>query len=211
MAKISLFPTVIHRTNLSAVTAKKWLPALIRDAQLFRELDPVGEKWSAQNYFAGYTSYSSITDLAFRSSTFGQLQEWIDREVGKFVCELELDLGTGRLQMSAFWINIMGEGSHHSSHLHPLSTVSGTFYLQVPKGSGSFKIEDPRLPAFMGSPPRKRGARLENQRFYDLKPRAGELVLFESWLKHEVAANLAQSERISVSFNYDWVTAPKHP
>jgi uncharacterized protein (TIGR02466 family) len=29
-------------------------------------------------------------------------------------------------------------------------------------------------------------------------------VLFESWLRHEVAANTAGGERISVSFNYNW-------
>ncbi len=209
MTKITLFPTLVHRTLLAPAAGRKQLPALIRDAQLFRELDKAGEKWSAENYYAGYTSYSSITDLAFRSSSFGHLRDWIDREVGKYARELELDLGAGKLEMSAFWINIMGPGSHHSSHLHPLSTVSGTFYLQIPKGSGSIKIEDPRLPAFMGSPPRKRGARVENQRFYDIKPREGELVLFESWLKHEVVANRSRGERISVSFNYDWVTGSK--
>jgi uncharacterized protein (TIGR02466 family) len=34
--------------------------------------------------------------------------------------------------------------------------------------------------------------------------RAGELILFESWLRHEVVANPVRSERISISFNYDW-------
>jgi uncharacterized protein (TIGR02466 family) len=66
----------------------------------------------------------------------------------------------------------------------------------------------------MGSPPRKARARPENQRFISVSPRAGSLILFESWLKHEVPANRAtgrsgdedgSDERISVSFNYDWV------
>ena len=34
--------------------------------------------------------------------------------------------------------------------------------------------------------------------------RSGRLVLFESWLRHEVSANLTRAERISVSFNYNW-------
>jgi hypothetical protein len=29
-------------------------------------------------------------------------------------------------------------------------------------------------------------------------------VLFESWLRHEVAANPLETERISISFNYGW-------
>lgn len=29
-------------------------------------------------------------------------------------------------------------------------------------------------------------------------------LLWESWLRHEVPMNLAEEERISVSFNYEW-------
>jgi uncharacterized protein (TIGR02466 family) len=205
MSLISLFPSLIQTAKLPAAKAKTLVPALVKEAKLFREIDETGKKWSRENYYGGYTSYSSITDLAFRSSGFGTLKTWIDREVAAYARALDLDLGRGRLEMSAFWLNIMGEGCHHSFHLHPLSTVSGTFYLQVPPGSGVFKIEDPRLPAFMASPPRKASARPANRRFFDLTPKAGDLVLFESWLKHEVVSNRSARERMSVSFNYDWV------
>jgi uncharacterized protein (TIGR02466 family) len=33
---------------------------------------------------------------------------------------------------------------------------------------------------------------------------AGKLVLFESWLRHEVAPNPKRAERVSISFNYNW-------
>jgi len=33
---------------------------------------------------------------------------------------------------------------------------------------------------------------------------AGRLVLFESWLRHEVPPNPVNDERVSVSFNYSW-------
>jgi uncharacterized protein (TIGR02466 family) len=49
----------------------------------------------------------------------------------------------------------------------------------------------------MASPPRKA--------YVELPCRPGQLVMFESWLKHEVPANRGSEERISVSFNYDWV------
>lgn len=205
MPLLPLFPSLVWRSKLTGSAAGKLVPALVREAKLFRELDAAGARWSRENYFGGYTSYSSITDLAFRSSGYGSLKAWIDREVAKYARALDLELGRGKLEMSAFWLNVMGEGCHHSFHLHPLSTVSGTFYLQVPKGSGVFKLEDPRLAAFMASPPRKRGARRENRRFFAIAPEAGDLVLFESWMKHEVVANRSKRERISVSFNYDWV------
>jgi uncharacterized protein (TIGR02466 family) len=37
-----------------------------------------------------------------------------------------------------------------------------------------------------------------------LPARAGQLVLFESWLRHAVAPNPRTAERISISFNYSW-------
>lgn len=181
------------------------LKQLAKEAQVFRRIDEHGALWSEKNYLGGYTSYSSISDLPYRSTTFEKLKKWIDLQVKAYARALEMDLEGGELKMDTCWVNIMGQGTQHSSHLHPLSVISGTFYVQVPKGSGAFKIEDPRLPAFMASPMRKTHAREENQRFVSIEPRAGTLLLFESWMKHEVPPNLSRRERISVSFNYDWV------
>ena len=33
---------------------------------------------------------------------------------------------------------------------------------------------------------------------------AGTVVLFESWLRHEVSPNPVATERVSVSFNFNW-------
>jgi uncharacterized protein (TIGR02466 family) len=37
-----------------------------------------------------------------------------------------------------------------------------------------------------------------------MKPVPGTVLLWESWLRHEVPLNEAESERISISFNYSW-------
>jgi uncharacterized protein (TIGR02466 family) len=37
-----------------------------------------------------------------------------------------------------------------------------------------------------------------------VKPAVGEVLLWESWLRHEVPMNMAEEERVSVSFNYEW-------
>jgi uncharacterized protein (TIGR02466 family) len=52
----------------------------------------------------------------------------------------------------------------------------------------------------MAAPPRKAGA----LPWVVLPAEAGSLVLFESWLRHEVAPNPGRGERISISFNYGW-------
>jgi len=40
--------------------------------------------------------------------------------------------------------------------------------------------------------------------FVYVTPKVGEVLLWESWLRHEVPMNMAEQERISVSFNYGW-------
>jgi len=72
----------------------------------------------------------------------------------------------------------------------------------VPEGSGAIRFEDPRLPMLMAAPPKKLKARLENRTFVDVAPKAGMLLLWESWLRHGVEPNRSRGQRISVSFNY---------
>jgi uncharacterized protein (TIGR02466 family) len=56
----------------------------------------------------------------------------------------------------------------------------------------------------MAAPPLKVNACSDRQRWVVLPAQAGSLVLFESWLRHEVPPNPSGSPRISVSFNYNW-------
>ena len=202
MPVLRLFPTRICKERLRV--SAKFNRGLAAECRAYRELDAAGRRWSKERYPHGYTSFSSITDLHRRSTGFEALQRLIGRQVTQFVKTLELDIGKGKLEMTDLWLNIMGPGSHHPFHLHPLSVISGTYYVEVPKGSGPFKVEDPRIASFMASPPPSPRARLENQRYVSLTTRPGDLLLFESWLKHEVPSNQSREERISVSFNYDW-------
>jgi len=51
---------------------------------------------------------------------------------------------------------------------------------------------------------RKPDARDELRQFTYVAPEVGEVLLWESWLRHEMPMNMSEEERISVSFNYGW-------
>ena len=136
------------------------------------------------------------------SPTFARLEHWLDGQVRRFARELEFDLGDRQLAMTDCWVNVMPRGVTHSLHLHPLSIISGTYYVQVPRGAPGLKFEDPRLDRYMGAPPRRANATLANQTWITLPAAPGKALLFESWLRHEVVANPAARERVSISFNY---------
>jgi uncharacterized protein (TIGR02466 family) len=202
-----LFPTQFYQSKLGAIqnqSEKQFNSDIEVEMKTFRKLDSVGQKWSKKHYLNGYTSYSSISDMHKRSTTFEQLMKAIDRHVLKFSKSLEMNLQGRKLKMSNCWMNIMGANCHHSFHIHPLSVISGTYYVSVPKGASNFRVEDPRMDCFMGSPARTEECKIENKRHFEITPKAGELVLFESWLRHEVPSNPIKGDRLSISFNYGW-------
>ena len=54
----------------------------------------------------------------------------------------------------------------------------------------------------MSAPAKKPNAPRNQQPFVYIDPQPGAIILFESWLRHEVPANRSSEDRISVSFNY---------
>ena len=192
----SLFPTLVYAAPLGAGSAALNRELLLECRQI-RERDAAGRRWSARNYPGGYTSYGSLDQLHRMSSTFVALRERLDRHVAVFAKALRWDLRGGRLEMSDCWANIMGPGSVHTGHVHPQAVVSGTYYVKTPAGSAGLKFEDPRLSRFMAAPMRPKT-------HVQVPARAGRVVLFESWLRHEVPAGGTARERVSLSFNYHW-------
>jgi uncharacterized protein (TIGR02466 family) len=200
----TLFPTSVYFAPLAAKD-KNLNRDLKQEALTYARIDEEGQLWSAKNYAGGYTSYGSIAQLHQASTTFEILEKEINKHVRKFVKHLEMDIDPKELKMRSCWVNVMPTNVIHTMHLHPLSVISGTYYVQTPKNSSAIKFEDPRLDSFMASPPRRHDAKTANQRHHSLQPQEGHVVLFESWLRHEVPANQSDKERISISFNYDWV------
>ncbi len=206
MSLQSWFPTFIYDAPLQKKTSQKFLSALLEDSYKVRENDRNGQKWSRENYPNGFTSYSSMNRLHKTGSSFWELEKKLSPHLETFAKYLEWDLGKGRkLTMTDCWVNIMRQYAVHPLHLHPLSVISGTFYVKTPKACSSLRFEDPRLSKLMGAPPKKSLCRPENKQQVLYPVEAGKVILFESWLRHEVRSNPSQEERVSISFNYHWL------
>jgi uncharacterized protein (TIGR02466 family) len=200
----SLFPTLIYSARLPTSGWRAFNDQLRRECVQLSHDDEAGRRWSAKNYPGGFTSYSSANRMHMLSPTFALLQRKLNRHVNAFARSLEFELEGRALSMTDCWVNIMPHQVVHGLHLHPLSTISGTYYVQTPKGSPGLKFEDPRLDRFMAAPPRKSDGRVENRAWVVVPAEAGKVLLFESWLRHEVVPNQSRQERISISFNYSW-------
>jgi uncharacterized protein (TIGR02466 family) len=205
MASIeTLFATRIYRAELSGAGGRRLLGDLDRACRSIASDDGAGRRWCVDNGYPGYTSYASLDDLPGRFPEFADLEAILDRHAAAFADLLELDLGDRRLVLDNIWINVLDPGGFHSGHIHPHSVLSGTIYIAVPKGAGALRFEDPRLAMMMASPLRRPDAAPDNRPFHTATPKPGTILMWESWLRHEVLASRAREPRVSVSFNYRW-------
>ena len=205
MSKInSLFVTRLYQAVLSELGKAPDTSELEAACLSIADDDEAGQKWCEENGYPGYTSYASLDDLPWRFSVFEDLVKTLDKHVVEFAKDLEFDLDDKALKLDSLWINILPEGGIHTSHIHPHSVISGTTYVAVPEGASAIKFEDPRSAMMMAAPTRKADARDELRSFIYIAPEVGDVLLWESWLRHEVPMNMAEEERISISFNYGW-------
>ena len=191
--------------------ATRLYEAMIDDEQLLGELahsirslgedDEAGKRWSRDKGYKGYTSYASLNDLPKRDPAFAELQRDLVRHAATFAQELAFDLGR-KPKLDSLWVNLLKAGGHHSGHIHPHSILSGTLYVEVPGGSSAIRFEDPRLPMMMAAPVRREDAPEELRQFASIQPRPGLLLMWESWLRHEVLPGSAKADRLSISFNF---------
>jgi uncharacterized protein (TIGR02466 family) len=156
--------------------------------------DAAGVRWSREHRYSGYTSYASLNDLPKRDPAFADLGKLLTRHAIEFARDCAFDLPR-KPRLDSLWVNLLKSGGQHSGHIHPNSIISGTFYVEVPEGAGGIRFEDPRLPLMMAAPTRA-------GTFVSIEPRPGLLLMWESWLRHEVLAGTGRGERLSISFNF---------
>ncbi len=177
------------------------LKEALRDSLKLMESDSVGRQWSKTHYAKGYTSYSSWDQIHLLNSNFLKLSEIILNKAQTYSKRLGLRVPKNEpLLMTQFWVNVQGIGGYHSGHIHPQATLSGTIYLQTPPRCGAIRFEDPRLGFFMGGRPsvEKNG---KSPFYFEHHPKVGEVILFPSWMRHEVLMNRSRGKRVSLSFN----------
>ena len=199
MTTRTLFATRFYEGTLDDAALLAELEASVH--RLARD-DRAGRAWSKAHGYPGYTSYASLNDLPVRDPVFDDLRRVLDRHVRRFADEAWLDLAGRRPRLDSLWVNLLKGTGGHSGHIHPHSIVSGTVYVRVPEGAAGLRLEDPRLAMMMAAPLRRDDAPEDARSFVYVDPQPGSVFLWESWLRHEVPAGRAKSERISISFNY---------
>ena len=203
----TLFATRLHETSLAGERNFAAFNAELADAcAMLAAEDNAGRAWCKAKAYPGYTSYASLNDLPRRATIFADLVRKLDREARAFALAVAFDLGPrGKLKLDSLWVSVLEKGGAHAAHIHPHSVISGTYYVTVPEGAGGLRLEDPRLPMMMAAPPRQVDAPEDLRGFITIAPAVGDVLMWESWLRHEVLPGRTHEARVSLSFNYAWV------
>ena len=106
-------------------------------------------------------------------------------------------------KISNLWININGYKDFNRRHTHGNSLISGVFYVKVSNESSKIRFYHPSYQLIDRDWNVKLKYNQYTSSFWDIPPKKGRLLLFPSWLEHEVCPNLSQEKRISISFNLD--------
>jgi uncharacterized protein (TIGR02466 family) len=187
LPSFDLFPTRVWQARLDALT--EYFPQWVQLVLAMRAATP---KPAGRTVRQGWNSVDmSVLERAELASL---------RQVIRAACTAALaEMGAAdRPFQLQSWINLHDRGGFNFLHMHELSLLSGSFYLQVPPGSGDFVFRDPRPGVLHGW---VKGGVPNGHGDVHLAPSTGLLVLFPCWLEHYVEPHEADEPRITIAFN----------
>ena len=102
----------------------------------------------------------------------------------------------------AMWAIINKKNSYNVKHNHQNCYLSSAYYIKKPENSGDITFYDPKESKTYRFPEVEKHTNYSAQSI-TIKPEEGDLLIFPSYLYHDVGVNLSDEERIVVSFNVD--------
>ena len=165
----------------------------------FSQNDEESKNWSQKFYGTGFTSFATNQKIHLQEPLFKELSDKLLPSVKEFLNHLKAIVPTS-IECTDMWCTINRPMSLHPRHIHPLSAVSGTYYVNADKDRGCLNIHDPYDNRVMG-------IQFQNDSplafdTYTLEVKSKKVILFPGWVSHSVQQNMSDKDRIGVSFNY---------
>jgi len=147
----------------------------------------------------GHAGNRSTSDNTYIFDTkLKNLKEFCEEHIKIYVKEIivpkQRDNNEVNVYITQSWVNVTRPGESLMTHWHTNSIISGVFYIAT--------VEDDKI-GFCDPLSKTKSMLLSCQWPMYMRPvRAGQLLLFPSWLEHTVPKNEKQTtNRISLSFN----------
>ena len=149
----------------------------------------------------GNMGNSSTTNGFIFDDKLKEIKQFCEQQLKIYVKEVINPKGESNFYITQSWLNITKPGEWHHEHFHANSIISGVFYISTGEGD-NITFTDPNQKI-------KDLLKLEHKEFniwnstrWFFSVNNNELILFPSWLHHQVDTNeKATTDRISLSFN----------
>ena len=187
---INLFPSSIHRLGINNFNDYK--NKLVEEAYQERNEDPKGRRisnrggWQSDQIEVQQCKSETLKKLIIDSlSGFQPMSEKVSMYVEG-------------------WTNINEPGNFNVRHNHPRSDLSGVLWIKTPKNSGNIVFTSPHffnryqeIDSYTDEFKYNSNSYIS----YYFIPKEGHILIFPSFLEHEVEINKSDEDRISYSFN----------
>lgn len=157
-----------------------------------------------KNYEGGFTTFYDRPEIE-KITHMNGLRQAIYSVAVHYAGEADYELNVNKCSVD-LWVSVMKRGGYHPQHNHPRSTFSGTFYSLVDEKTSPLILLNPTNAMRMHDPHPKQE---QHSPFaagnYMIQPKQGYLYLWPSWLEHFVPEMQVDRDRISFSFNIDFL------
>lgn len=158
-------------------------------------------KYEKYNYQTTYFNQDDFPDV----DGLEKFRDILELAASSLAEQQGVDLEKYRVVITSIWINRMISGGHHSKHAHPASTYSGTFYVNCPNDSSKIRFYNPIENLWAMSMPPISNKSPSSSMTVEYQPEPGLILIWNSWLLHEVLPYTGTSHRDTISFNFNCV------
>ncbi len=143
---------------------------------------------------------STSNDSYIFNTKLGKIKKFCEQHIESYVEKVINPKDDLNFYITQSWLNLTKHGESHQQHWHPNSIISGVFYISTVENDGIFfhnplnKVKEMFNILSVSSNMFNSGKRM-------LPVKALDLILFPSWVEHNVNTNQGDKDRISIAFN----------
>ena len=159
--------------------------------------------------FSNMRGYHSTNILEEKHEEFEKLKKKINEYSQIYYSEVFREMvfkGNIIHNISSIWVNINEKYHHNEWHIHHYSTLSGVFYVKHDGSveNGNFMFKHPKHPYLTSVHWPRELIEETNEvttEIVSITPKSNMLLIFPSWLEHNVGSNLKDDNRITIGLN----------
>lgn len=148
-----------------------------------------------------------LSDITFTQNLLNDYQtaefkRELDTHLRRYMAGINSDIGTVRpfeYKIESSWMTLNVKNSYAVVHSHGDTDIAGVYYFKTNGRDGNFFFETPNKLTKSSYCFRHWQCNSEHT------PQVGKLMLFPGWLEHGVGTNHTDSDRVSISFNINFI------